>query len=217
MDTVLLRELRFDTIVGILPSERVTPQPMVLDVDLGMDLEPIGETGDLGLGVDYAAVEAQLTAMAQEGEFWLIETLALAAVRWLRLDPFEEEGRGRIHQAAVTIRKPTILGGRAVPGVRVSREGPVPAPVEEAGGVWVERVVATDKDGVWRVRLQAGARWEPGPDQGLMVVAGTVIAGSERREPGARPGRGCGPVEAVDGPAVLLVAGTPVTERALGA
>lgn len=186
MDTVSLSDLRFETIVGILPAERVEPQPIVLDVELGLALGPIGESGDLGLGIDYAAVETQLTALTQLGRFWLIESLGLAAVRWLLLEPTADEARGRIERARIAIRKPAILGGRAVPGVAIARSVPARVTVESQDGVERVTLVQTPRDGAWRLRLEPGAHWQLEPWQGALVVAGDVLVGGQRYDAGTR-------------------------------
>ena len=205
MDTITLQNLQFDTIVGILPSERVTPQPMEIDLHLGFPLGPIGDTGDLGLGIDYAAVEQQITALAQEGRFWLIETLALAATRWLLLKPTPDEERGQIDRARIHIRKPTILGGRATPGVVMERDAPAHVTVEVHEGVERVTLAQTDVDGAWRLRLAPGASWPLEPHHGGLLIAGTVAAGGVVLRAGDRVPRGA--VLTADGSATLLIAG----------
>lgn len=209
LDCVELTAFHLDTIVGILPSERVSAQPMQLEVRLGLPLGAIAETGDLALGVDYAAVERELTALAQEGRFWLIETFAVAAARWLLLPPTSAMARGRVHQARVTVRKPTILGGRAVPGVTIERAGVPVLAVETGDGATRTTLVATERDGAWRLELAAGAAGRVADEQGALVVAGEVTAQGVVFAAPTRVPRGCGSVLAGSQGATLLVAGVP--------
>lgn len=207
LDQIELTAFQFDAIVGILPSERVTPQPVSLEVRLGLPLGSIAESGDLSLGVDYAAVERELTALAQEGRFWLIETFAVAAVRWLLATPTPAMGRARVHQAQVAVRKPTILGGRAVPGVVVTRRGPVQ--LVGAPGAVRSALVATPRDGAWRDVLPPGVATVVAADQGALVVAGSVTTPRGAVGAGERVPRGAGAVVAGPDGATLLVAGLP--------
>jgi len=216
MDYIELTEIQLDAIIGILPSERTRPQAVVMEARLTVDLERCGEHGELSLGVDYAAVEAQLRALVEEGRFWLIETLALAACRWLLLRPEPVEDRGPLVSARIAIRKPDILDGRAVPGVVMQRTAPPVLPGPERDGVTV--LVRTARDGAWRVVLAEGEHWLPGPDQGGLVVAGKVRRKRRTLAQGQRVTRvKDAPVTAVGGPVVLLVAGSPVEDRPLGA
>lgn len=112
MDKVLLRS-ELACIVGILPRERVEPQRITVDVHMELDLEAVGTTGDLGRGVDYAAVDALLRFLAVEGRFRLIESLAVAALRGIVTGPVE--------RATIEIRKPDVLRA-ATPGVSVTRD-----------------------------------------------------------------------------------------------
>ncbi len=112
MDTIAL-ELEVSCIVGILPRERVEPQPLHLTLDLELDLEAVGDTGDLERGVDYAAVDAEVRQLCVEGRFRLIESLALAILRAVL--------RGPVHRARVRIAKPTVMRA-ATPAVELERD-----------------------------------------------------------------------------------------------
>lgn len=201
MDWIELTDLKVDAIVGILPFERVTPQPVELAIRLGMPLGPIGDSGDLGLGVDYAAVEQQVRFAAEAGRFWLIETLGLALARWLLLEPTPDEERGRIEAVEVSIRKPTILEGRAVPGVRIARsgEGRVGELFE---GTEVIALVRTERDALSRVRLDDSGFSLP-EQHCALLIAGSARAAERSLAPGDR----------VAGPAELRGTGTLMVVR----
>lgn len=198
MDCVTLSDLRFETIVGILPEERVTPQPVVLDVRLDLPLGPVGDTGDLGLGIDYAKVETELTALAQLGQFWLIESLGLAAARWLLLE-------SSVQRVRIAIRKPEILGGRAVPGVVVERESPPHVTVEVHGGIERTTLVDTPRDGAWRLRMEPDTHGVLDEHHAALVVDGEILVGGQRYEAGTRVPVGA-EISCSSG-ATLLVAG----------
>ena len=54
MDRIFIRGLEFDTIVGVLPEERVTPQPLRVDLELDVDTRQAARSKDLADTVDYA-------------------------------------------------------------------------------------------------------------------------------------------------------------------
>lgn len=112
MDTIAL-DVDLDCIVGLLPRERVTPQPLRIALRLDVDLGEVGATGDLDRGVDYAAIDAEVRFLATEGRFRLIESLALVILRVVLVPP--------VVRAAVRVTKPAVLPG-SVPAVELARD-----------------------------------------------------------------------------------------------
>ena len=112
MDTIAL-DIDLSCIVGILPRERTEPQPLQISLELDLDLEPVGDSGDLGLGIDYAQADAEVRYLCTEGQFLLIESLALAILRALLRPP--------VRQVRVRIAKPTVLRA-AIPAVELERD-----------------------------------------------------------------------------------------------
>lgn len=76
MDKVLIRELRIEAIIGIFPWEREVRQTLLIDMDIGADLQQAALSGDLDKTINYAAVCERVTALAEEGKYELIESLA---------------------------------------------------------------------------------------------------------------------------------------------
>ncbi len=94
MDTVFLRELRVDAIIGIHDWERRVRQTLVLDLELAADNRRTAATDAIGDALDYDAVARRVRSCIEASEYQLIETLAerLAelvmdefGVPWLRL------------------------------------------------------------------------------------------------------------------------------------
>jgi dihydroneopterin aldolase len=106
-------DVRLSCIVGILPRERVEPQPLEIRLELELDLGGVGDTGDLARGVDYAAIDDQVRFLAVEGRFRLLESLGLAILRVVLAPPVE--------RACVRIVKPAVLRA-SVPAVRLARD-----------------------------------------------------------------------------------------------
>ncbi len=76
MDTVFIRELTVDTVIGIYDWEKTIRQQVVLDIDMAWDNRPAAETDDIALALDYFTVSERLSAFIKASEFGLIETLA---------------------------------------------------------------------------------------------------------------------------------------------
>lgn len=94
MDTVFIRELRVDTVIGVYDWERSVRQTLLLDLEMAWDNRPAAAGDRLDAALDYAAVSERIMAYLAQQRFQLIETLAervaelvLAefGVPWLRL------------------------------------------------------------------------------------------------------------------------------------
>ena len=97
MDEITLRGMRFTTLVGILPRERVDPQP--LEIDLTVRLAPGKEV------VDYRALYDLVAGTVEAGPIEYLESAGeRIAARALALP--------RVRSARVALRKPNVaLGG----------------------------------------------------------------------------------------------------------
>jgi 7,8-dihydroneopterin aldolase/epimerase/oxygenase len=76
MDTVFIRELRIDTIIGIYDWEREIRQTVVLDLEMGADIAKAAATDAIEDTLDYKAVSKRLFEFVSASEFQLVETLA---------------------------------------------------------------------------------------------------------------------------------------------
>ena len=74
---VELVDLRLDAIVGVLPHERVTPQPLRLDITFARPFDDAAAGDDLRFTTNYAAVIALAEDIVMTGEFLLLETLVV--------------------------------------------------------------------------------------------------------------------------------------------
>ena len=113
-DVIELRALRVSAIVGVLAEERHRAQPLEFDLDIERDFEEAAMNDDIAETTDYAAVVAVATAVATEGQFLLLETLAYRVAREvLALDE-------AIEAVVVAVRKlrPPVPEDLASAGVR---------------------------------------------------------------------------------------------------
>lgn len=112
---VELRGLQFDALIGVLPQELDTPQPIEVDIDLHVDVTAAAASDDLADVVDYGGVCDAAVAAATAGHTGLLERLAtVVAEAVLAVDP-------RISAAEVVVRKlrPPVVHRLRTSGVRV--------------------------------------------------------------------------------------------------
>jgi len=93
-DTVFIRGLRADAIIGIYDWERNTRQNLILDLEMASDVSRAAASEDITDAIDYEKISNRILTFVSDSEFQLIETLAerVAAlvieefgVSWLRL------------------------------------------------------------------------------------------------------------------------------------
>ncbi len=93
-DTVFIRELRIDTVIGVYDWERQVQQTLLLDIDMRADVAAGAATDNVADALDYSAVAERLRQYAAQNSVQLVETLAERfaslvreefSVSWLRL------------------------------------------------------------------------------------------------------------------------------------
>lgn len=92
MQQIGFKDLRISCIIGLYSHEREKEQ--LLFIDLTIDTKEF---------IDYSAIALLVTAIAQEGRFFLIETLGHEAVKRIREQwPAAEKGR-------ICLKKPEAI------------------------------------------------------------------------------------------------------------
>lgn len=114
VDTVFIRGLRVETVIGVYDWERQVRQTLLFDLDMAHDIAPAAASDDIELALDYHAVSVRIAELVQSLQPELIETLAEQVsamvmsefdVPWLRL----------------RITKPTALAQADGVGVLIER------------------------------------------------------------------------------------------------
>lgn len=94
MNTVYIKGLRAQAVIGIYDWERLVRQPLVMDLEMASDTARAAATDAIADALDYAAISQQVIALVEGSEFQLLESLADAiatmvmrefGVPWLRL------------------------------------------------------------------------------------------------------------------------------------
>lgn len=101
-DRLSLIGMRFLGRHGVLPQEKVDPQPFEVDLVLHVDLADAAATDDLATTVDYASLFDLVRAIVEGRSFGLIEALAgaIAAAVLAAIGP------DRVSSVEVRVRKP---------------------------------------------------------------------------------------------------------------
>lgn len=114
MDKIFMQGVEVTTIIGVHAWEQHQPRPLLLDLELGMDLRPAAVSDQVRDTVDYQAVTDALIALTRERRFQLLETLAETLARQL----FE---RFPIATLRLTIAKPDAVAAAKRVGVEIER------------------------------------------------------------------------------------------------
>lgn len=116
-DRISLRDLRVTAVVGVLPQERIDPQPLSIDIDIHTDLTAAGMTDRLEDSVDYGAVCSRIVELVTDHAPLLLERLAhLMAEDLLGAFP-------TVDAVVIEVRKlrPPVPQDLATSGVRITR------------------------------------------------------------------------------------------------
>ena len=114
MDTIFVEGLAVEAILGIFPEERVTPQPVVFDIEFLVDISAAASSEDIEQTVSYATVAEEISALAVNGRYQLVETLAEACADLLLQ-------RFAVPWTRIKITKPNAVANAAGVGVMIER------------------------------------------------------------------------------------------------
>lgn len=114
MDTIFLSEVRIETNLGVPDWERMTPQTIILDIEIGMPHSRSCQTDVIEDTIDYGKVVARIRETLKEHSFKLVEALA-EHVCQIILSEFEAP------RVKIKVAKPGILPGLKALGVIIER------------------------------------------------------------------------------------------------
>jgi len=114
LDTVFITALHIETIIGIHAFEQNAPRPLILDLEMGVDIREAAASDRIRDAVDYSAVADEIIKLAASRRFQLIETLAETIARKV----FE---RFPITTLRLSIGKPGAIDTAKTVGVRIER------------------------------------------------------------------------------------------------
>lgn len=76
MDTIYIRNLALEALIGTMKHERNQKQPLLLNISFSGDFSKAGKSDDLYDSVNYREVEEKVIALVENSSFFLLEALA---------------------------------------------------------------------------------------------------------------------------------------------
>jgi dihydroneopterin aldolase len=114
MDIVVVKDLRFKTIVGCWDWERQLPQTISIDLEMGWDFSPAVASGELQDALNYKEVSNRVEEYVQAQQFELVESAA-DGIAEMVIQEFS------VPWIRVAISKPFAVTGSKSVGVIVER------------------------------------------------------------------------------------------------
>lgn len=114
MDTIFLKDLRIETVVGIWDWERAVPQTVSIDVEMAADVAAAAARDHIDATLDYKAVTKRIISFVEESRFQLIETMAEGIAQILT-------GEFEVPWVRVTVHKPFAIRGSRDVGLSIER------------------------------------------------------------------------------------------------
>ena len=114
MDTVFIKGLKTEGVIGVFEWEREIRQPLYIDVTLATDIRKAAETDDLQHTLDYKAITDAIKAFVSGTQFQLIETLAEALAQKIQQD-------FQVSWLALKIHKPGAIADAEDIGIVIER------------------------------------------------------------------------------------------------
>ncbi len=111
---IFIRDLRLEMNIGIFDHEKKGVQPVMVNVDVGLDSALTWRKDDIAETVAYDDLVARIHAISQKQHFELIETfLEAIAENFLEIT--------KVKSVRVSVAKPGILKNTGAVGVEIIR------------------------------------------------------------------------------------------------
>ena len=114
-DSVFIKGLRVETVIGVYDWERNITQPLIIDLELACDTQKAAASDSLHDALDYAAISQRAVEIAEASSFQLIEALAERIVTTI-LDEFSA-----VETVRLTLQKPTAVSAADTVGLVIKR------------------------------------------------------------------------------------------------
>ena len=126
MDLIFIRELRADAWIGIYEWEKLSPQTLDFNLDIGLDTHPAGESDNIRDTVDYGKVVERIRSDLKDQHFKLLEALAEHVsqvvlhdfkAQWVKISVAKINHMRGVKMVGVTIaRRRDDAGAQETPG-----------------------------------------------------------------------------------------------------
>lgn len=120
MDRIRIKKMALDIFLGVYPEELLAPRPVIIDIDMGVDISFAGLSDNLSDTVDYHTLAERISKrLCPTGDnkpsFALIERVA-TSIADICLD-FDR----RIEEVVVTVSKPAAFAFAEAAEVQITR------------------------------------------------------------------------------------------------
>ena len=126
MDIIFIRELRADAWIGIYEWEKLSPQTLDFNLEIGLDTHVAGESDNIRDTVDYGKVVERIRSDLKDQHFKLLEALA-EHVSQVVLHDFKAQW------VKISVAKINHMRGVKLVGVTIARWRGDAAPQDIAG------------------------------------------------------------------------------------
>jgi len=113
-DTIFIRNLVIQTIIGIHPAERTTLQTVLVSLELETATTTAAACDDIVNALDYERLAQRVREFVSQAEFQLIETLAERLAALVLED-------SSVMLVSVEVQKPAAIPDAETVGVRIQR------------------------------------------------------------------------------------------------
>lgn len=114
MDTIFVRELNLDAVIGVFGWERQVRQRISIDLEMGTDITRAASTDALADTLDYKAISNRIRKLVADTQPQLVETL-IELIAQTIMQEFN------VPWLRITIAKPGAVRGSAAVGVTIER------------------------------------------------------------------------------------------------
>lgn len=114
MDTIFLKELTTETVIGIFDWEREVKQTVAIDLEMSVDIRRAARSDSITDTLNYKGVAKRVLGFIEQSRFQLVETLAEEIAR-LILREFDVE------RVRLTLHKPGAIRHSKDVGVMIER------------------------------------------------------------------------------------------------
>ena len=126
MDIIFIRELRADAWIGIYEWEKLSPQTLDFNLEIGIDTHQAGESDNIRDTVDYGKVVERIRSDLKDTHFKLLEALAEHVsqvvlhdfkAQWVKISVAKINHMRGVKMVGVTIaRRREAAGAEEIPG-----------------------------------------------------------------------------------------------------
>jgi dihydroneopterin aldolase len=114
MDIIFLGGLEIETIIGIYDWEREIKQRVILDIEMGFDIQKAGETDDIQYTLDYKTVSKRIISFVETSQFLLVEKLISEIATIIR-------NEFNVSWVKITLNKKGAIRGASDVGITIER------------------------------------------------------------------------------------------------